>query len=127
MTMREIARQCELPESTLRVWRDEFEAFLPAVGEGKRRRYPEATQELLRHVARWKKAGMSSEQIRAELAKRATPQARTQRRTTESQLEELLSLARAQSAELAALRAEVGELQRQLGRAHKPPNFDQFR
>ncbi|WP_395091175.1 MerR family transcriptional regulator [Armatimonas sp.] len=124
MTMREIARQCELPESTLRVWRDEFEAFLPAIGEGKRRRYPETTQELLRQVVGWKKAGMPSEQIRSELARRVTPKERGQRRNTESQLDELLALVRAQGSELAALRAEVGELRRQAGQQGKPQAFE---
>ena len=123
MTMREIARQCELPESTLRVWRDEFEAFLPAIGEGKRRRYPEASQELLRQLAGWKKAGLPPEQIRSELAKRSTPRAQSSRRTTESQLEEVLALVRAQSAELAALRAEVGELRLRHTERSKPPPF----
>ena len=124
MTMREIARQCELPESTLRVWRDEFEAFLPAIGEGKRRRYPETTQELLRQVVGWKKAGMPSEQIRSELSRRTTPKDRAQRRNTESQLDELLGLVRAQASELAALRAEVGELRRHAGRQIKPQAFE---
>ena len=74
MTMREIARECEIPESTLRVWRDEFEAFLPAVGEGKRRRYPEESLERLRQLVAWKKSGLPSDQIRAELARRSAPQ-----------------------------------------------------
>jgi DNA-binding transcriptional MerR regulator len=124
MTMREIARQCELPESTLRVWRDEFEAFLPAAGEGKRRRYPESTQEALRQVVAWKKSGMPSEQIRQELARRGTAKEKTLRQTTESQLEEVLALLRTQASELAALRAEVGELRRQTSQARKPEAFE---
>ena len=124
MTMREIARQCELPESTLRVWRDEFEAFLPAVGEGKRRRYPESTQEQLMKLVAWKKSGMPSELIRRELAKRGSPKEKTLRRTTESQLEEVLVLMRAQASELAALRAEVGELRRQATQQRKPVAFE---
>lgn len=124
MTMREIARQCAIPESTLRVWRDEFEAFLPAEGEGKRRRYSEATQEQLVTLVEWKKVGMPSEQIRSELVRRAAPQEKQRRRTTETQLEELLGLVRAQASELAALRAEVGELRRQLGQQRQPVRFD---
>lgn len=123
MTMREIARECEIPESTLRVWRDEFEAFLPALGEGKRRRYPEASLELLRQLVAWKKQGLPAEQIRAELTRRSTPQEKVRRKTSESQLEEVLALLRAQGAELAALRAEVGELRRLLGQQAKPPRF----
>ena len=107
--MREIARQCELPESTLRVYRDEFEAFLPAVGEGKRRRYPEATQETLRQIAAWKKEGRASAEIRAELQRRKAPQAKAQRRSHDDKLEELLALTRAQASEVAHLRAELAQ------------------
>ena len=124
MTMREIARKCDIPESTLRVWRDEFEAFLPAEGEGKRRRYPESTQEQLIKLVAWKKSGMPSEQIRQELAKRGTAKEKTLRRTTESQLEEVLALLRTQASELAALRAEVGELRRQASQTRKPEAFE---
>lgn len=96
---------------------------MPAVGEGKRRRYPEASLELLRLLVALKKEGRSSEQIRAELARRSTPQEKTRRKTTESQLEEVLALLRIQAGELAALRAEVGELRSQLRARTAPPIF----
>lgn len=113
--MREIARQCELPESTLRVYRDEFEAFLPAVGEGKRRRYPEATQETLRQIAAWKKEGRPSGEILTELQKRKAPQAKAQRRSHDDKLEELLALTRAQASEVASLRAELAQRAKEQG------------
>ena len=97
---------------------------MPAEGEGKRRRYSEATQEQLVTLVEWKKVGMPSEQIRSELVRRAAPQEKQRRRTTETQLEELLGLVRAQASELAALRAEVGELRRQLGQQRQPVRFD---
>ncbi len=72
----------------------------------------------------WKKSGMPSEQIRRELAKRGSSKEKTLRRTTESQLEEVLVLMRAQASELAALRAEVGELRRQANQQRKPEAFE---
>lgn len=43
LSMSELARRLELPESTLRYYCKHFSAFLPYIGEGRRRRYvPEA-------------------------------------------------------------------------------------
>ncbi len=50
-TIREIARELALPESTVRYYRDTFSAFLPSVGTGRRRRYPAEAIPLLRLVA----------------------------------------------------------------------------
>ncbi len=50
-TIREIARELALPESTVRYYRDAFSAFLPSVGTGRRRRYPAEAIPLLRLVA----------------------------------------------------------------------------
>lgn len=114
--MREIARQCDLPESTLRLYRDEFEVFLPAVGEGKRRRYPEQSMQRLRLIASWKKEGRGALEIREELSRRKEPTERAHRRTQEERMDELVALVRAQGEQLAALRAEVGELRRERAR-----------
>lgn len=124
MTMREIARQCDIPESTLRVYRDEFEAFLPAVGEGKRRRYPDESLERLRLIAGWKKEGRASAQIREELSRRKQPTERARRKTQEDRLDELVILARAQAEQLSTLRAEMGELRAQVQKKTVPIAFD---
>lgn len=50
-TIREIARELALPESTVRYYRDAFSAYLPSVGTGRRRRYPAEAIPLLRLVA----------------------------------------------------------------------------
>ena len=47
----EIARELGLPESTVRYYRDAFAGYLPAVGTGRRRRYPLEAIPLLRVVA----------------------------------------------------------------------------
>ena len=51
LTVRDIARELGLPESTVRYYRDGFAGYLPAVGTGRRRRYPLEAILLLRAVA----------------------------------------------------------------------------
>lgn len=50
-TIRDIARELGLPESTVRYYRNAFAAYLPSVGTGRRRRYPAEAVPLLRLVA----------------------------------------------------------------------------
>ena len=50
-TVRDIARELALPESTVRYYRNAFAAYLPSVGAGRRRRYPPEVIPLLRLVA----------------------------------------------------------------------------
>jgi DNA-binding transcriptional MerR regulator len=50
-SIRDIARELGLPESTVRYYRDAFSAYLPSVGSGRRRRYPAEAVPLFRLVA----------------------------------------------------------------------------
>ena len=50
-TIRDVARELGLPESTVRYYRNAFAAYLPSVGTGRRRRYPAEAVPLLRLVA----------------------------------------------------------------------------
>ncbi len=50
-TVRDIARELALPESTVRYYRNAFATFLPSVGTGRRRRYPAEAIPVLRLVA----------------------------------------------------------------------------
>jgi DNA-binding transcriptional MerR regulator len=65
-TLRELADQLALPESTARYYRDAFLDHIPAVGTGRRRRYPPAAFAVLRSIASGYSAGLS----RAEVLKR---------------------------------------------------------
>ncbi len=109
-SLREIAELFEMPESTLRLYRDEFKEFVVARGEGRRRRYDEAALQTLREITRWKKASVKSDTIRDALKKQKRPESQARRRTTEDRLDELIALVRAQSEQLAQLRTEVGQL-----------------
>ncbi|MBP2799567.1 helix-turn-helix domain-containing protein, partial [Escherichia coli] len=48
LTIAEIAKQLEIPESTVRFYRDRFEPFIPFVGEGRKKRYLPDAAEVLR-------------------------------------------------------------------------------
>ncbi len=62
-TIRDVARELGLPESTVRYYRNAFAAFLPSVGTGRRRRYPAEAIPLLRLVAE----GYAQNRPRAEI------------------------------------------------------------
>ena len=92
ITFREIAVRAGIPESTLRQYRDEFEAFLPSRGEGRRRRYDDTTAELLCQIAQWKAQGWGKETVQRELTQRQTaaPQRRTPHTSHPSEVVRLL-------------------------------------
>ena len=131
LTLKEIAQTVQMPESTLRLYRDEFEEFLPAHGEARRRRYSETTAANLRRVAGWKRDGWTATQIRDTLAREAEPEAKARRRNTDERLDEIAALLRAQAGEVAMLRVEVGALRAEVGRlasllrADAPPSIEE--
>lgn len=67
-TLRDIARELNLPESTVRYYRDAFNQYLPTVGAGRRRRYPPEAAATLRLIALRYHDGNTREQIERELA-----------------------------------------------------------
>jgi len=66
-TIREIAQELQLPESTVRYYRDAFPEHVATVGTGRRRRYPPEATAVLRSIADGYARGQSREQIEAEL------------------------------------------------------------
>lgn len=68
LTMADIARTLELPESTVRYYRDRFTEFIPAVGVGRNRRYRPEALDVLRFIADAMKEGMPAEGVRTTLA-----------------------------------------------------------
>lgn len=67
-TLRDIARELEIPESTVRYYRDAFAPHIATVGIGRRRRYPPEAVAVLRSIKRGYGAGKSREEIEAELS-----------------------------------------------------------
>ena len=82
-SIRDIARELNLPESTIRYYRDAFDPYLPSIGLGRRRRYPRESVDLLRLIADGYARGLTREQVEAELVAVtgpiATPPAGAQR------------------------------------------------
>jgi DNA-binding transcriptional MerR regulator len=115
-TLKQLAELFDLPESTLRLYRDEFEEWIPAQGEGRRRRYEVQGIAALQKVIAGKQAGWGAAKIRDELAREQTPVARARRRNTEERLDEIAARLQAQAGEIALLRVEVGGLREELRR-----------
>jgi len=63
----DIARQLNLPESTIRYYRDAFAAHVPTVGSGRRRRYPAEAFAVLHFIAQAYATGRSRAEIEAGL------------------------------------------------------------
>jgi DNA-binding transcriptional MerR regulator len=116
MTLKQIAEEIGLPESSVRLYRDEFEEFLVATGEGRRRRYGTDALETMQRIVALKKAGASGATIRQELLRTHTPQEVKRARTQEERLTDVIVLLSAQQSEIALLRAEVGALRGEIGR-----------
>jgi DNA-binding transcriptional MerR regulator len=63
LTLRQVAQELALPESTVRYYRDAFLDHIPSVGTGRRRRYPPPAVAVLRSIAQGYAAGRSHERI----------------------------------------------------------------
>lgn len=68
LSIREISRRIDVPESTLRYYRKLFSAFIPTVGSGRRRRHPEAALGVFERISEAFAAGESREAIAHRLA-----------------------------------------------------------
>ena len=49
-TIKELAHELDVGESTVRYWRDRYHEFIPSVGQGKRRKYRSEALEVLRFI-----------------------------------------------------------------------------
>lgn len=66
-TLRQIASQLDLPESTVRYYRDAFATHIATVGMGRRRRYPEEAVTTLKLIADAYARGRTRDEIDAQL------------------------------------------------------------
>ena len=77
LTLRQLAQELSLPESTVRYYRDAFLDHIPSVGIGRRRRYPREAVSVLREIARGYAAGRVKAEIAAGIHHDGTPHAGT--------------------------------------------------
>ena len=68
-TIKDLARELNVGESTVRFWRDRFSEFVPSVGQGKRRKYRSDALEALRFIKQESNRSKSAEQIKDELSR----------------------------------------------------------
>lgn len=66
----DIAKQLQLPESTVRTWRDQFSLFVPGTGEGRARRFSEDEFQLFLEIAHHKQQRFTVAEITDRLTKR---------------------------------------------------------
>lgn len=72
LSIKDISQELGIPQSTLRYYRDLFMDYLPAVGEGKKKRfYPEAV-EVFQAIAKGMHKNKSAEDIANDLNQRFT-------------------------------------------------------
>ena len=129
LTVADIAKALNLPESTVRYYRDRFSAFVPVVGEGRSRRYPPEALDVLRYAAELLRSGMPADTVEQNLARRfpinaaAEPQQQQDAATQSPPLISPQEQARAMLVDvmqtemapyLAALQAEVAALRQQV-------------
>jgi DNA-binding transcriptional MerR regulator len=70
LTVAEIAKRLRLPESTVRYYRNRFNAYVPSVGSGRGRRYPAEAVAVLRFIAESIRSGVPTEMIESGLRAR---------------------------------------------------------
>ena len=123
-TLKELAVQWEIAESTLRLYRDELNELIPTQGTGRRRRYDERGADALRRIIAWKREGKTVGQIRNELTRENRPQAAARQRSVEIRLDEIAARLTAQQEETALLRVEVSALRADFARLLEAMRLD---
>jgi DNA-binding transcriptional MerR regulator len=68
LTIAEIAKQMNIPESTVRFYRDRFEAYIPSVGEGRKKRYKPEAVKVLRIIAEGYNRKLTADEIESQLS-----------------------------------------------------------
>jgi DNA-binding transcriptional MerR regulator len=72
LTIAEIAKRLEVPESTIRSWRDRYAAFIPSVGQGRKKRYEPEALEVFAKIAELSAAYPSTAEVTEQLAAHVT-------------------------------------------------------
>lgn len=68
LTIQEIGRQLNIPESTLRYWRDRYEEYIPSVGEGRKKRYKQEAVLVFQRIAELSAEKLTAEDIAERLS-----------------------------------------------------------
>lgn len=88
-TIKELSSILNVPESTLRYYRDRFEEFIPVVGKGRKRRYKEEAIEIFRQIIKGYEDDLTTKQIRNRLIEKLST-SESESKLSKDHLEELL-------------------------------------
>lgn len=69
LSIAEIAREVEAPESTLHYWKNRYAAFLPSVGQGRQKRFRPEAVEVFRLIAALLRDGHAPAEVAGHLAR----------------------------------------------------------
>ncbi len=68
LTIKDIARRLDIPESTARYYRDKWPEYIPTEGSGRNKRYKPEAVDVLRLIAEGLRNGRSATEIENELS-----------------------------------------------------------
>lgn len=68
LTIKEIAQELNIPESTARYYRDKWPEYIPTEGKGRNKRYKPEAVDILRLIAEGLRNGRSATEIENELS-----------------------------------------------------------
>ena len=89
LTLKEIAKQLNVPESSLRKYREIFDDFIPGVGSGRGRRYKSEASEIFQDIREWREnLHMPWEAITTKLAEKYPVNVPSERRTLDLRTQE---------------------------------------
>lgn len=77
LSVAEISRQLDVPESTVHYWKNRFAQYLPSVGQNRQKRFKPEAVEIFADISRMLKEGYSAKDVMDQLATTCaiTPQA----------------------------------------------------
>ncbi len=66
-TLQELADELQIDEATIRNWQDQFDAWIPYLGRGREKWYPDIAMDVLRFIKQQVDGGRNEEEIEGEL------------------------------------------------------------
>jgi DNA-binding transcriptional MerR regulator len=70
LSIAEISRLLEVPESTLHYWKNRFSQYLPSSGRNRQKRFKSESVEIFKFIASMLKQGHTAEDVMAELSRK---------------------------------------------------------
>ncbi|TIH13774.1 MerR family transcriptional regulator [Marinifilum sp. JC120] len=114
LSIAEISRLLEVPESTLHYWKNRFAQYLPSTGRNRQKRFKSEAVEIFKIIASMLKQGHTAEDVMAELSRKypvnvtvdpqnpeSVPPAHMQIQAQQANLEPAIQLAAAMGTEIA--------------------------